>query len=168
MKTRSSKLASRKPFLSWLNIVLCLVLLLLCVCQANAADDRQKTKDLAVRYSVISNDVAKNAAIDYERRIIHLMINPDDFTQEKLRKLLDHFFKKYRTPKNMSVYLHTHPIQLRDLGMLEQIKPNDEAEKHPYGRLSRIDGKEEISYKLPSNADWVTIVVKERGEPKKK
>ena len=168
MKIKNSKPVSRKPFFLWLNVAICLVLLALCVCTAGAPDDKRKTKDRPVSYTVISNNVVKNAAIDYVRRNISLMIEPADFTEEKLRKLLNYLFRKYRTPHNMSVYLYSHPIQLRDSGMLEQTKPNDEARKYPSGLLSRIDGKEEISYTLPSSRGFTTIVVKERGEPKEK
>src|SRR5437879_5271531 len=95
MQTRDSKPSSGKPFFSWLSVAICLVQLGLYVCPAQAADDKRKTMGRPVSYSVISNEVARNAAIDYVKRNIHLMINPADFTKEKLRKLLDYLFKKY-------------------------------------------------------------------------
>ena len=168
MKTRNNRVVPGMPFFRWLNIAIC-VLLGQYVCSPHEANGKPKTKSSPVSYTVISNKVVKNRAIDYVSRDIYLMLDPGDFTEGRLRKLLDYLFKKYPRPHRMSVYLHSHPIQLRDSGMLEQIKPNDEARKYPYGRLSRIGGKEEISYTLPSRSDFITIIVKERKmtEPKK-
>ena len=94
------------------------------------------------------------------------------FTEEKniaenqLRALLQHFFKKYQKPEDVFIHIYTHQSQLRDLGKIEVLEPNEEAERHPYALIARVDGTERINIFLPG-FHTRTIIVKERDESKK-
>ena len=98
-------------------------------------------------------------------------LNIDIFADEKnikenpLRSLMQHFFKKYQKHEILFIHIYTHQSQLRDLGKIEVIEPNEEAERHPKATIVRSDGEQEINIKLP-NRDWHTITVKERDENK--
>lgn len=130
------------------------------LCSTGLATSRKLQKDgKAPSYSVVSQRVTPD---EWD---IFILTSPDNVVEEKLRKLMRYLFKKYRKPKSITVFVHTHESQLRDLGRIGKTLPNDEDERHPKAVLSRVRGREEISYKIPPSNEWKKIIVKRGSRP---
>ncbi len=112
------------------------------------------------RYSVVSKYMSIGTLV------IYVFTKEGNIEEKKLRRLMRHFFQRYSKPENLDIHLYTHQSQLRDLGTIEVITPNDEAERHPKATIVRLDGKQEINIKLPGR-DWLTIIVKEKRKSEK-
>ncbi len=142
------------------KLKLLVIIYLLCALPVFANFQNQQKRSKVPRYSIIGKFMSDGS------------LNIDVFTSEKvveenqLRALMQYFFKKYQKPENVFIYIYTHQSQLRDLGQIGVLEPNEEAKKHPSALLTRVDGKERISYTLPG-FHRRTIIVKERHENRK-
>jgi hypothetical protein len=137
-----------------------IAIILLCALPVFVNFQNQQKPSKVPHYSIITKFMSAGS--------LTTLIFTDEKTIEEnqLRALLQHFFKKYQKPEDIFIHIYTHQSQLRDLGKIEVIEPNEEAERHPYAVIARVDGKESINLFLPGY-HMREIIVKERDESKK-
>lgn len=117
----------------------------------------QQDKD-KVNYSILSNFVRElGEKKTWRQRQMTIMIDPADFTDDRLRLLAKELLEKFPDPDNFAVHFISHDDQSPIITGERSDKAYD---TYPHGGLTRYGGNEYIRYMVPPSEHWRTIVLK--------
>src|SRR5689334_21592715 len=117
----------------------------------------QQDKD-KVSYSIPGNFVRElGEKKTWRQRQMTVMVDPADFTDDRLRLLAKELLEKFPDPDNLAIHFISHNDQLPIYTGEQSDKAYD---TYPHGGLTRYGGNEYIRYMVPPSRDWRTIVLK--------
>lgn len=114
---------------------------------------------LQIENQVIPHRIVSDRMV-FGTRTINIILDEKDFSVDKLKFLMKHFFKNYPTPERFMVFVATHNSQSGDFAVYSDPSKRPGA-LHPYGAIFREKDKEFIRYRLPKEK-LQTIVMKDK------